>query len=771
LKTRISLPRILGLSITILLVMTARSVSAGDGVTNFWGVFVGISDYETGSDLDFSVNSASAIYELLLQDSNWDDSRMTLLCDSQASRSAIENAIMAMASNSDDDDICLFFYCGHGGRANQDFSPSDETDGSDEYIACWDSNSHDYTGDFIDDDLGNTLGQIGGTTVVMLDTCFSGGHINAASEKAGLLKAQRFRNIEYIEKPFEQYAGPAEKGDGFAADLVDRGKRLKDASDQSDIIILTSSDDDGTSYQNSEFCLGEFTYFLLLGLKSNDISGDNRVSAEEAFAYLEPALTEYKNGTVTPQLYDSTSGDTNLVSPIADWIVFIGYGDFHWSYPFNTAYKKRRAEYIYTQTQLGQEGLIKGLKIFVRESLPTMSLYNCTIRMKHTILSEYGIVPRWTSSGWETVYSGTKVIDDVGPIPFAFSTPFHYDGVRNIVIDFSFSNPTLENMGRFLGSYSDRYAMIYHARNNDDYGEPTTWADTSPPPTRDEKSLGLAGSYLDIELEFSTFSEVTVDIVGSGSVTLNPPGRAYEAGTEVTLTASTVYPDCWEFGGWSGDLTGSGNPVTITVDSDMNIVAMFQPVEKPGQADSDGDGLSDDCEWAIISGTISLADGTPLCAMALANGQSMFTCGDDLGLYYLDVPLDENNEITLFGFCSGMEPFKVILTPEEAWSYDISMARDDQSREIEVTVQTEPGTTNPDWFRISGTVSYDGIPLCAMVLANGQHIFSCGANLGTFDLEVPLDGNGKITLFCFCFGFAPYKDVFMPSDKIYVPQS
>jgi len=164
----------------------------------------------------------------------------------------------------------------------------------------------------------------------------------------------------------------------------------------------------------------------------------------------------------------------------------------------------------------------------------------------------------------------------------------------------------------------------------------------------------------------------------------------------------------------------------------------------------------------FINGTITHS-GSPLCAMVLANGQYIFTCGADSGIFDLEVPLDENGEITLYGFCSGFSPFKAILTPEQALDFDINMARAPSgSREIVMTVQTEPGTTNPDHVRISGTATHNGTPLCAMVLANGQNMFSCGSNLGTFDLEVPLDVNGEITLYCFCSGFAPYKDVFAP---------
>ena len=164
-----------------------------------------------------------------------------------------------------------------------------------------------------------------------------------------------------------------------------------------------------------------------------------------------------------------------------------------------------------------------------------------------------------------------------------------------------------------------------------------------------------------------------------------------------------------------------------------------------------------------IGGEIKAENGTPLCAMVLANGQHMFTCGANLGLYDLVVPLDENGRITLYGFCSGFAPFKTVLTPEEARVYDITMARATSgSREMEISVETEPSTAKPEWVRISGTVYYYGTPLCAEVLANGQSMFSCRENPGTFDMDLPLDGNSKITLQVFCSGFAPYKNVFAP---------
>jgi len=66
---------------------------------------------------------------------------------------------------------------------------------------------------------------------------------------------------------------------------------------------------------------------------------------------------------------------------------------------------------------------------------------------------------------------------------------------------------------------------------------------------------------------------LTVTTEGQGSVTLDPPGGSYAAGTMVQLTANGVGD--WMFCGWSGDLSGVVNLQYITMTSNKSVTATF----------------------------------------------------------------------------------------------------------------------------------------------------------------------------------------------------
>ena len=174
--------------------------------------------------------------------------------------------------------------------------------------------------------------------------------------------------------------------------------------------------------------------------------------------------------------------------------------------------------------------------------------------------------------------------------------------------------------------------------------------------------------------------------------------------------------------------------------------------------------------WVPVQGNVRLANGTPVCAMVLANGQYMFSC-DGTGAFNLNVPLDEQGQVTLFAFADGFAPYSVTAAPARLPAVVQTRTADPDSPLINMTRSVACSGTNR--VRVQGAVnSSDGTPLCAMVLANGQHMFTCGGSLGYYDLKVPLDQNDEVTIFGFADGFQPYRQIFngVICDEVsYVP--
>ncbi len=68
--------------------------------------------------------------------------------------------------------------------------------------------------------------------------------------------------------------------------------------------------------------------------------------------------------------------------------------------------------------------------------------------------------------------------------------------------------------------------------------------------------------------------ELTINIEGEGDVVVEPDQKEYEEGTEVTLTAD---PDKgYAFKEWTGDHEGMDEQITITMNDDMHITAVFE---------------------------------------------------------------------------------------------------------------------------------------------------------------------------------------------------
>jgi len=148
-----------------------------------------------------------------------------------------------------------------------------------------------------------------------------------------------------------------------------------------------------------------------------------------------------------------------------------------------------------------------------------------------------------------------------------------------------------------------------------------------------------------IQLEYT----LAINVFGNGSVTKDPDQLNYTYGTEVNLTA--VADLGWVFSEWTGDLSGSKNPTTITMDGNKTVNATFT-LNEPPAIDSYypiGDPTITEEESQLFNVTYSDADGNPLTVQWYLNGTPTSTLDnytfvgdyDSAGVYNVTVVVSD----------------------------------------------------------------------------------------------------------------------------------
>lgn len=90
------------------------------------------------------------------------------------------------------------------------------------------------------------------------------------------------------------------------------------------------------------------------------------------------------------------------------------------------------------------------------------------------------------------------------------------------------------------------------------------------------KAINKDGNYsIDSSKIFigSTQYKITSNTLGKGTIIFDPPGATYVEGTKVSVTARPEYRSF--FDGWTGDVTSNENPLILTLESDIEVVASF----------------------------------------------------------------------------------------------------------------------------------------------------------------------------------------------------
>jgi len=206
--------------------------------------------------------------------------------------------------------------------------------------------------------------------------------------------------------------------------------------------------------------------------------------------------------------------------------VSIGQGTSSFTYPLHSSYHDSRTQVIYLQNEIGNAAMLTGLALDV-VTVPGQTLHDWTIRMKHTPLSSYSS-PSLHTSGWTTVYQSHETISQTGWVDFVFPTPFEYNGVDNLMVDFSYNNSSFTSNGQ-VRSTNIGTTRTARARSDSNHGDPLTWSGTTAPSVTGIShipNLRLTAAELFPVSITPTVSGAFVNGAWTGSVTVHEPANS-----------------------------------------------------------------------------------------------------------------------------------------------------------------------------------------------------------------------------------------------------
>jgi metacaspase-1 len=209
----------------------------------------------------------------------------------QATRSAVQQAIIGLAATAAVGDWVLITYAGHGGQLPD--ANGDETDDQkDETWCCFD-------GHLLDDEIKHALAHMkAGVRVVLIsDSCHSGSiSKDDAEEDAAPEQGLRFAPPFYTQQTYTN-------NQAFYDAIRAQTRRLQTVV-AADVLVLSAARDKGQAYEEGGH--GLFTRALLGAWNNGVFAGDYQALLNQAFQRL--------GGRQMPQLSQQGGGRHNLAT-------------------------------------------------------------------------------------------------------------------------------------------------------------------------------------------------------------------------------------------------------------------------------------------------------------------------------------------------------------------------------------------------------------------------------------------------------------------------
>ena len=91
-----------------------QSIGDGNIYDNSWALVVGINDYDNVPDLNYAVEDALAIKNMLINEFNFPRNNVRVLIDKEATQSNINKEMSTLLKSAGENDRVVFYFSGHG---------------------------------------------------------------------------------------------------------------------------------------------------------------------------------------------------------------------------------------------------------------------------------------------------------------------------------------------------------------------------------------------------------------------------------------------------------------------------------------------------------------------------------------------------------------------------------------------------------------------------------------------------------------------------------
>jgi uncharacterized repeat protein (TIGR02543 family) len=228
---------------------------------------------------------------------------------------------------------------------------------------------------------------------------------------------------------------------------------------------------------------------------------------------------------------------------------------------------------------------------------------------------------------------------------------------------------------------------------------------------------------------------LTLNTVGSGSITADPNQATYHHGDLVTVTATPAVG--WSFMGWSGDLASSENPASITIAANTTATATFTQDEYTITLTANGLGSIDASPDQV---TYHYGDSVALTAIPDLDWMFVAWSGD-LTSSENPASLLITGNTTVTATFTDEKVLTIIIVGGGTVTKHPNQPFYDDGTVVTLTAVADPGWTFTGW---SGDVTGDVTP--AALLMDGDKAVTAAFTPNNYTLTVANVGSGSVDM-------------------------